>query len=153
MNLLDYLSQDYVFLDKVFSTKTEIIDFLLQKIKNHPYVIDFDQLAKDLWDRESKGGTGLEDGVALPHTRTEAVVDIVLAFMRLGIPVDFGSPDGRPAQFVFLLVVPKHKVEEYLEVVGHIMRIMKRESVRNRLMSCKSAKEVLDLFSELEVKR
>ncbi len=152
MNILDYLGPDCVFLDKAFDSKEALLEFLLDRVRSNPAVVDWEAVRKDLWEREAKGGSGLEEGIALPHARTNGVKDIVICFVRLAIPIDFGSIDGKKARFVFFILIPKDKVDEYLEVVGHIMRIMKRESVRAKLMECKSREEVLHLLGDLEVK-
>ncbi len=152
MNILNYISPEYIFLDKVFDSKEALLEFLLDQVKNHPSILNWTLVSRDLWEREAKGGSGLEAGVAIPHARTEGVRDIVICFVRLAVPIDFGSMDGEKARFVFFILVPKEKVEEYLEVVGHIMRIMKRESVRSKLMDCRSSEEVMKLLADLEVK-
>ncbi len=152
MDISQYLSPDRIFLDKVFDSKEDLLKFLLEKVANDPAVVDLDEVRRDLFDREAKGGTALEDGLAVPHARTNGVRDIVMAFVRLGVPLDLGSADGGPSRFVFLILVPKEKVDEYLEVLGHIARIMKRPTVRERLIGVKTPDEVFNIFKELEVK-
>ncbi len=139
-------------MDKIFESKEEMLNFLLEKVAGDPAVLDPEEVRKDLFEREAKGGTALEDGIAVPHARTNGVRDIVMAFVRLGVPLDLGSADGRPSRFVFLILVPKDRVNEYLEVLGHIARIMKRPTVRERLIGLKTPEEVFDIFKELEVK-
>ena len=152
MNIMDYLKEDCVFLDKAFGSKDELFDFLIEHLKDAPQVIDIDSLRSDLLEREEKGGTGLENGIALPHARSNAVSDILICFIRLGIGLDFGAPDGKPSKLVFFIAVPKDRIDEYLEIVGHIMRILKRDSVREKIMSAETKEDVLSIFKELEVK-
>ncbi len=152
MNILEYLKEDCVFLDKAFDSKEALFDFLFEKLANYPSVIDVAQLQQDLYEREAKGGTGLENGIALPHARSNGVNDIIICFFRLGVGLDFGCPDGKPAKLIFFIAVPKEKIETYLEIVGHIMRILKRESVREKIMIATDTKEVLSILQDLEVK-
>ncbi len=152
MNILEYLKEDCVFLDRAFDSKEALFGFLFEKLADCPSVIDIEELQRDLYEREAKGGTGLENGIALPHARSNGVNDIIICFFRLGVGLDFGCPDGRPAKLVFFIAVPKEKIDTYLEIVGHIMRILKRESVREKIMAASTAEEVLRIFQDLEVK-
>ena len=57
-------------------------------------------------DREAKSPTGIGEGIAVPHARTDAVTRSTLSFCRSADGVDFGGPDGEPARLLFLLLVP-----------------------------------------------
>ncbi len=152
VSLLNYLNESNIFLDKAFGDIDELLEFLVDSVEGSDLVKDTDLLFSDLKLRCSMGGIAFEDGVAVPHARTDAVVSVVMAFVRLGVPMDLGAPDGSETKFIFFIAIPKHLVDEYVQLLGHIMRIMKRDGVRKRLSECRTAQEVLSLFSEVEVK-
>lgn len=99
-----------------------------------------------LLDRESQASTGLENGVALPHARTDAVDRIQIAFGRSERGVDFRAPDGQPARLVFLVLAPPQDAGEYLRGLARIAAVVKDKDGRRRLLRVRTAAEVCRLF-------
>jgi mannitol/fructose-specific phosphotransferase system IIA component (Ntr-type) len=66
------------------------------------------RLARDaVLERELVAATGLGDKVAIPHAAVDGLDRPLLALGRAPAGIDFDAPDGRPARFVFLLILPK----------------------------------------------
>ena len=62
-----------------------------------------------LLERESLGSTGIGDGIAIPHGKLQLIPDMIVAFGRSSMGVDFHSLDRKPAHLFFLLVTPADK--------------------------------------------
>jgi nitrogen PTS system EIIA component len=105
----------------------------------------FDQLTA----RERLGSTGLGEGIAIPHCRSDAVSDIVGALLRLAHPVEFDAPDGEPVDLLFLLVVPKGSDDDHLKVLAQLARIFGDASNRRRLRSAATSGELYDAFGAM----
>ncbi len=151
MKVTTYLREQYVFLDVDIRDKDALFHYILEKLRFHPDIANLYQVEKDLNEREAKGSTGLGSGIAMPHARTEGVRDIVILFIRPKFAFDYESPNGPDkARLIFFLAVPKDKIEEYLEIVGALMRILKRDSVREKLIAISGSKEVCDFLRGLE---
>jgi Kef-type K+ transport system membrane component KefB/mannitol/fructose-specific phosphotransferase system IIA component (Ntr-type) len=73
-------------------------------------------------DRESLAPTGLGDEVAIPHAAIPGLERPLLAFGRAPHGIDFDAPDGRPARFVFLLLMPEKAYEEEVRILASIAR-------------------------------
>ncbi len=73
-----------------------------------------------LIDREKLGSTGMGDGVALPHTRTQLTDKAIGAFLKLDKGIDFDSPDQQPTDLIFALMVPEHYTDEHLKILAHL---------------------------------
>jgi PTS system nitrogen regulatory IIA component len=73
-----------------------------------------------LFAREKLGSTGLGQGVAIPHGRIKGLKQAAGAFMRLATPVPFDSPDGRPVDLLFVLLVPEQATEEHLQILSEL---------------------------------
>jgi PTS system nitrogen regulatory IIA component len=99
-----------------------------------------------LLERESQASTGLENGVALPHARTDAVDRIQIAFGRSDRGVDFRAPNGEPARLIFLVLAPPKDAGEYLKALARIATIVKDKDGRRRLLRVRTAAEVCRLF-------
>lgn len=100
--------------------------------------------------RALKGGAGKTDlgsGLALPHTRTAAVNDMVMAFGRLVAPVE---GNHGPIRFVMVIGIPKTMDAEYLRLVGILMRVFRSDELRSQLEQAKKPAKVLDIFEQGE---
>lgn len=86
-----------------------------------------------LFAREKLGSTGLGQGVAIPHGRIKGLKDPVGAFLRLKTAVAFDSPDGRPVDLVFVLLVPEQATEQHLEILSELAQMFSDRELRGRL--------------------
>ncbi|MEQ8403616.1 MAG: PTS IIA-like nitrogen regulatory protein PtsN [Oceanicaulis sp.] len=90
-------------------------------------------------ERERLGSTGVGDGVAIPHARTDLVDRVCGVFVRLKHPVDFDSVDGRPADLLFLLLAPEEAGAEHLKALAQVSRLFRREEIRRALRAAPDA--------------
>jgi PTS system nitrogen regulatory IIA component len=97
-------------------------------------------------ERESLGGTGVGEGVAIPHARLPALDHPVGAFARLTVPVDFDAVDQRPADLVFMLLAPAHAGADHLKALSKVSRAFRRPEFRERLRAAHTREAVLALF-------
>ena len=87
----------------------------------------------NLFARERLGSTGLGHAVAIPHGRIKGLKDPVGAFLRLKTAVAFDSPDGRPVDLVFVLLVPEQATEQHLEILSELAQMFSDRELRGRL--------------------
>lgn len=86
-----------------------------------------------LFARERLGSTGLGQGVAIPHGRIKGLKEAVGAFVRLGSPVPFDAPDGKPVTLVFFLLVPEQATEQHLQILSELAQLFSDRELRERL--------------------
>lgn len=96
--------------------------------------------------RERSMGTGMEEGVALPHGSSDRVRNVfgALGISRTGIPFD--SLDGIDANLVLLLVLPRHDFQVHVRTLAGISHLLNEASFRKALLAAKSADEILSLI-------
>ncbi len=97
--------------------------------------------------RERLSGTGMGEGVAIPHASVAGVIQPAGAFARLEPAQDFDALDGRPADLVFLLLSPPDKGADHLKAFARISRFMRRADMREKLRSARGADELASLFA------
>ena len=96
--------------------------------------------------RERLSGTGMGEGVAIPHARAQGVKHPIGAFARFDPPVDFDALDGRPADLVFLLLAPAERGADHLKALARVARFLRRAEVRERLRSARGLDGLLAVF-------
>jgi mannitol/fructose-specific phosphotransferase system IIA component (Ntr-type) len=120
----------------------EAIRALTVGLALHPGVVDSRQLFEEVVSREQLSCTALAHGVAVPHARTKAVKELVLAVGRSSAPIAFGT-DKRPVQLIFLIGTPPDQIVNYLAVVGNLARLLKNEATRKRLLETSNVDEFI----------
>lgn len=106
---------------------------------------DTDTLTRDVGERESSSLTGLPGGFAVPHARSSAVTEPVLAFARLAKPVDFGAKD-RGATLVFLIVAPTDGASVHLSVLSALAKALARPSFGHSLRRAETGEEAVEVI-------
>jgi PTS system nitrogen regulatory IIA component len=99
-----------------------------------------------LFAREKLGSTGLGQGIAIPHGRIKGLKHASGAFFRLTNPVAFDSPDGRPVNLLFVLLVPEQATEQHLQILSELAQRFSERSFRETLLAAQSAEDVVTLF-------
>ncbi len=105
-------------------------------------------LISDLIARESKSATGMREGIAIPHCRSQVVRVDSLAFARLKEPVDFGAKDG-PADLVFMIAAGEGQGRAHLKLLQKLARKLVDKNFLAALRAADSAEKVADIIMEV----
>lgn len=97
--------------------------------------------------RERLSGTGMGEGVAIPHAPVAGVIRPIGAFARLDPPQDFEALDGRPADLVFMLLAPPDKGADHLKALARISRFLRRSEMREKLRVARGGDELYALIA------
>lgn len=96
--------------------------------------------------RERLGSTALGRGIALPHTRMEALDRPLAILARLRRPIEFEARDGEPVDLVFMVLWPEAASEGFLPALSGICRALRNEDLPRQLRQAKNADEALALL-------
>lgn len=116
-----------------------------------PAHVNRDFLAQAILMREQLQSTGIGDGVAIPHVRNPAVLELVspqVALFFLEKPVDFDALDGKPVQALFIPMSPN--VRTHLHLLGKIAFSLRNERIKELVSRAAPAEELLEAFRALE---
>jgi PTS system nitrogen regulatory IIA component len=97
--------------------------------------------------RERMAGTGMGEGVAIPHAPVKGVIRPIGAFARLDPPQDFEAMDGRPADLVFMLISPPDRSADHLKALARISRLLRRAEMREKLRAARGGDELYALIA------
>ncbi|MFF4276801.1 fructose-specific PTS transporter subunit EIIC [Streptomyces sp. NPDC001536] len=114
-------------------------------------VADVDELVATALRREAQGTTGLGEGIAVPHAKTDAVSAPVVGFARSAEGIEWGSLDGTRARLVFMIAVPEAAAgDEHLRILALLSRKLMDAGFRERLMAAPDERAVLDVLGEIQ---
>lgn len=109
--------------------------------------LDEDAVYQAIADRERLATTGIGSGVAMPHGRLRVNHPrMALAICRQGIAFD--SVDGEPARILVALLTPYEHPGEQIKVLARVSRVLRRPSVRERLLLAASGDDALRILVE-----
>ena len=145
MKLSDLLQESAVLLDLDGRTKWEAIEVLTDRLVGTSQVpgAHRDTVHAALVAREKSMSTGMEQGIAIPHTSVDQVeaTAVALGVARSGI--DFESIDGRPTHLVILLVNPANQTKAHIRTLAEIARLLSSAELRAGLVTAPSPGDVL----------
>jgi fructose-specific phosphotransferase system IIA component len=151
VQISDYLKEDLICLHLKADSKEKVIKELAEWVKKAEGIIDFEKFLTDVFKREEVSSTGIGEGIAIPHARTDAVSKFVIGVGRHSQGVAYNTPDQKPAQLFFLMGVPLADVSGYLKILARLTRLLKKISLREKLLKASSPGEVITAFKEAEV--
>lgn len=96
--------------------------------------------------RERLSGTGVGEGVAIPHARTPGLAQTISVFARLEPAVDFGAMDGLPADLAVLLLTPADHGADHLKALAEASRALRRAETRQTLREARGLEGLLAVF-------
>lgn len=150
MRISDILNEQMVVTDLKGDSKEDIINALVDLIGASPKVLDIEKVRTAIFEREKLMSTGVGNGFAIPHGKTDAVSDIVAAFAVTSEPIDYQSLDEKPVRLVFLLVGKDNMVGPHIKLLSRISRLMNKEQFRERLLGLETSREILETFRHEE---
>jgi len=130
--------------------KFEVIDELVRPLVAAGAITDESEFVSAIVRRENMESTGIGLGVAIPHARTKAVANIVLAFGRSDSGVDFNSLDGKPSHLIFLIAAPEEQKTEYIMTLARLSKLLRKDEVRIGLNKAGSPDDIARVILQHE---
>ena len=150
MKITDILTEDLIVTGLEGNSKDDIIDKMVDLVGSSPKVLDLEKVRKAIFERERIMSTGVGNGFAIPHGKTDAVSDIVAGFAVTERPIDYESLDEKPVRLVFLLVGKDNLVGPHIKLLSRISRLMNKEEFRRKLLELATPADILELFRREE---
>lgn len=144
-NLSEVLPASHIIVPLEVSTLREALDVLAQRLEDSGAVRDPAALRKALEAHRSRDIVQVGPRALLPHYRTDAVDDLVVAFGVAPEPLSLEGGQSQAVQIIVLILAPPTAATLYLQTVAALARIFHQESVTARIANAKSAEEVLDI--------
>ncbi len=141
-------------------SKKEAIEKLIEIAhERFPEIVRNVNHAKEaVFAREESMPTGLDNGIAVPHGRSDGVSQItgVLALVdnsenENGIIPDYDTIDHSKIQILCLTLIPESINTPYLQLIAAFIRILQDSENRDHLLSCKNTSEMNKFFNSFLV--
>lgn len=151
MKLADILPVENIKIPLTGKTKDEIITELVDMIAASNPHIDQKAVLKSILDREKTMSTGIGHGIAIPHSKSNGVRELIAAMGIAPGGVDFEALDDQPVYLFFLLAAPEGPAGPHLRCLSMISRLLNQESFRKSLRESSTPVEALQIIDEAEL--
>ena len=150
MRLTDLLDTERVRVPLEAGQKDQLLRELVGLVMGPGQEDSTDEVLRAVLEREDVLSTGIGGGVAIPHAKTNAVSSLRIAAGRTAQGVEFDALDGEPVSLCFLLVGPESDAGAHVKALSRIARVVRRESVREKLNQAATADEFLRVLDQAE---
>lgn len=153
MRIRDLLSKESIRLDGVAENKQDALEKMVALMAASGKIADVEKYRKGVFAREEEGTTGIGEGIAIPHCKSDAVKAPGLASMVVKGGVDFDALDGAPTDLIFLIAAPDTEDNVHLDVLSRLSVMLMDENFTNGLRNAKTVDEFLAVIDGAEEER
>lgn len=150
MKIADLLKKSGIELNGQVSNKAEAIDKLVNLMVSTGNISDKDTYKSCVIAREEEGTTGIGEGIAIPHGKTDAVKTPGIAAMVVKDGVDYESLDGAPTDLFFLIAAPNTEDNVHLEVLSRLSTMLMDDKFTTDLRNAESVDAFLKVVNDAE---
>ena len=152
MRISDLLKTTTVKTGMQISSREEAIDMLIDLHDKAGNLKDKKLYKEGILAREASGTTAIGDGIAIPHAKSKAVRNAGLAAITVPEGVDYGAPDGKPSNLVFMIAAPVDG-DLHLEVLSRLMTLLMDMELREELLGAANVDEFINAIDRKEKER
>ncbi len=146
------INKNLIVLNMEAKGKHEILRELIALIKKEGKITSEEQFLECVLHREKEFSTGVGNGIAIPHGRSETVNEALVAFAKLNNRIDWNSVDDELVDLIFLLGVPDRNTENlHLKILAQLSRKLMDEDFVKVLREAHTEQEVFDALRDVEV--
>lgn len=148
-NTVDVFDKNVIKIVDKKNTRDEAIDDLIDQLDKNDYITDKKELKDAVLKREAEATTAIGMHVAIPHAKSSAVKQPVVAVMNNKHGIDWESLDGTLPNIVFLIAVPNDNSDTHLKLLQRLSRTLMDDNIRKQLIEATQTQQMYDLLKEI----
>ena len=149
MRITNLLNKSAMILNADVSDKNTAIEALVEMHDKAGNLSDKKKYREDILAREAESTTAVGEGIAIPHAKSSAALKPGLAVMTVKDGIDYGAPDGKPSNLLFMIAAPEDG-DLHLEVLSRLMTLLMDLDLRKNLLEAGSKDEFLNIIDKAE---
>ena len=150
MKIQDVLNKNVMLFDLEATDKEGVINEMVQSLVDNGVVTDFDTFKAGIMNREAQTSTGLGDGIAMPHSKNEAVKEATVLFAKSNKGVDYASLDGQPTDLFFMIAAPEGANDTHLAALAELSKYLMKPGFADKLRQASTPDQVIAAFDAEE---
>ena len=150
MKIQDVLNKNVMLFDLQATDKEGVINEMVQSLVDNGVVTDFETFKTGIMNREAQTSTGLGDGIAMPHSKNEAVKEATVLFAKSNKGVDYASLDGKPTDLFFMIAAPEGANDTHLAALAELSKYLMKPGFADKLRQASTPDQVIAAFDAEE---
>lgn len=129
--------------------KDEVIHELGRLLFVEGYIENEKEFVDDVYLRETEGVTGIGQGIAIPHGKSDAVKETTIAIAVLENEIEWETLDGKPVKVVIMFAVTDEDSNmTHILLLQEVAKHLAHEDFIEKVVKVKSKVELFKLFTE-----
>ena len=150
MKIQDVLNKNVMLFDLQATDKEGVINEMVQSLVDNGVVKDFEAFKAGIMNREAQTSTGLGEGIAMPHSKNEAVKEATVLFAKSNKGVDYASLDGQPTDLFFMIAAPEGANDTHLAALAELSKYLMKPGFADKLRQVSTPDQVIAVFDAEE---
>ena len=147
MNLKKVLSPDTVWVDLKADSKDGILVEMIDRLVAAGKIKNREDALQAVRDREAKMSTGMQNGVAIPHGKSESIKSLVAAIGLNKNGVNFDSMDGSLCTIFIMTLSPANRTGPHIQFLAEVSRLISQPAEREKLLAARTHAEIYEILT------
>lgn len=140
----DFLKVENVFVAENFASRDEALSFVSNQAVKAGVADDADAVMNAFLAREAEGSTGMMEGFAIPHAKSDAITDAAVIVVKDDSGVTgWDTMDGAPVNVAIALLIPGAQAgTTHLKILSKVAEALMDEGFRATVKGSTDAAEI-----------
>lgn len=149
----DFVKVENVFVGENFASRDEALSFVSNQAVKAGVADDADAVMNAFLAREAEGSTGMMEGFAIPHAKSDAITDAAVIVVKDDSGVTgWDTMDGAPVNVAIALLIPGAQAgTTHLKILSKVAEALMDEGFRATVKGSTDAAEIAKTINALLV--
>lgn len=152
MQMADMIDRKLVAFDLEAKNKEDAIQKVCRMMYEAGKVTDYEAYMAGVKNREKEFETGMGNGIAIPHCKNDCVKEAAFSLVKLKEPIEWGSLDGEPVDYVIMLAAPNSSDNVHLSMLSKLAASLMDDDFRDSLKDAADVDQIINIFKSRKEK-
>lgn len=144
------LTKELIMVPFEASSKEEAIGMMVHQLYDTGRIGSEVEFYDEVTKREKEFTTGIGDGMAMPHGKSNTVRQTSIVVARVNHPVEWEAMDGQLVRCIVLLAIPEKEAgSTYLRILATLAEKLMDEEFREALLYVEDKEELFDCLDNI----
>jgi mannitol/fructose-specific phosphotransferase system IIA component (Ntr-type)/8-oxo-dGTP pyrophosphatase MutT (NUDIX family) len=148
IKLVKQLTNDTIFLHLKETSKDSVINEMIDRLTVLGKIKNRQAAYNAIMEREKQMSTGIKNGIAIPHGKTNSVNSLVACLGISDVPINFDSLDGLQCRIFIMTISRLDQTGPHLQFISEVSALLKNQEKRKAILNAVSSDDVLNILTD-----
>lgn len=148
LSIRSVLNEQRIDLHLKGQTKDEVLNEMVDLLFKDSVLSSKEQFLKDVYYREGEGITGIGDGIAIPHGKSDSVLHTAVAIGRSDHDLEWRSIDDKPVRLIIMLAIKSVDKTVHMKLLSNVATSLCQRDVIEQIFISEDKEEIIELFEQ-----